>query len=112
MNIFFLQCSTNVSAANYLKNGRHTFLGIQKISMAKIYKCKYELEAMRISQGDCHIIDYDRSETARKYIIFQILGSILRNDARCKHEIKSSISMAKAAFNRKKNLITSELDLN
>jgi hypothetical protein len=31
---------------------------------------------------------------------------------RCTREIKSRIAMAKAAFNKKKNLFTSKLDLN
>jgi uncharacterized protein (DUF488 family) len=31
--------------------------------------------------------------------------------ARCTHEIKSRIAMAKAAFNRKKTVFTSKLDL-
>jgi hypothetical protein len=39
------------------------------------------------------------------------LGSMITNDARCS-EIKSRIAMAKAAFNKKKNLFTSKLDLN
>ena len=43
---------------------------------------------------------------------FKYLGSILTNDGRCTCEIKSRIAMAKAAFNKKKNLITSTLDLN
>jgi hypothetical protein len=34
------------------------------------------------------------------------------NDARCTREIKPRIAMAKAAFNKKKNLFTSKLDLN
>jgi hypothetical protein len=34
------------------------------------------------------------------------------NDARWTREIKSRIAMAKAAFNKKKNLFTSKLDLN
>jgi hypothetical protein len=33
-------------------------------------------------------------------------------DARCTSEIKSSISMAKAAFNKQKTLYTSKLDSN
>jgi hypothetical protein len=37
---------------------------------------------------------------------------MITNDARCTREIKSRISMAKAAFNKKKNLFTSKLDLN
>jgi hypothetical protein len=41
----------------------------------------------------------------------QLLGAMI-NDARCTREIKSRIAMAKAAFNKKKNLFTSKLDLN
>jgi hypothetical protein len=37
---------------------------------------------------------------------------IITNDARCTREIKSRIAMAKAAFNKKKTLFTSNLDLN
>jgi hypothetical protein len=40
------------------------------------------------------------------------LGSMITNDATCTREIKSRIAMAKAAFNNKKNLFTSKLDLN
>jgi hypothetical protein len=43
---------------------------------------------------------------------FKYLGSMLTNDGRCMCEIKSSIAMAKAAFNKKKTLFTSTLDLN
>jgi hypothetical protein len=37
---------------------------------------------------------------------------MITNDARCTREIKSRIAMAKAAFNKKKPLFTSKLDLN
>jgi hypothetical protein len=37
---------------------------------------------------------------------------MLTNDGRCTCEIKSRIAMAKAAFNKKKSLFTSTLDLN
>jgi hypothetical protein len=40
---------------------------------------------------------------------FSYLGNIITNDARCTHEMKSRIAMAKAAFN-KKTLFTSKLD--
>ena len=43
---------------------------------------------------------------------FKYLGSMLTEDGRCTCEIKSRIAMAKAAFNKKKNLFTSKLDLN
>jgi hypothetical protein len=42
---------------------------------------------------------------------FKYLGSMLRNDGRCTCEIKSRIAMAKAAFNKKRVLFTSTLDL-
>ena len=37
---------------------------------------------------------------------------MIANDARCPREIKSSITIAKAASSKKKNLFTSKLDLN
>jgi len=43
---------------------------------------------------------------------FKYLGSMLTNDGRCTCEIKYRIAMANAAFNKKKNLFTSTLDLN
>ena len=43
---------------------------------------------------------------------FKYLGSMLREDGRCTCEVKSRIAMAKAAFNKKKNLLTRKLDLN
>jgi hypothetical protein len=43
---------------------------------------------------------------------FNYLGSMITNDARCTTEIKSRFTMAKAAFNKKKNLFTSKLYLN
>ena len=43
---------------------------------------------------------------------FKYLGSMSTEDGRCNCEIKSRISIAKAAFNKKKNLFSSKLDLN
>jgi len=42
---------------------------------------------------------------------FKYLGSILTSDGRCTCEIKCRISMPKAAFNKKRALFTSTLDL-
>ena len=42
---------------------------------------------------------------------FKYLGSILTNDGRCTCEIKCRIARAKAAFNKKRTLFTSTLDL-
>jgi len=38
------------------------------------------------------------------------LGSMLTNEGRCTCEIKSRIAMAKAAFHKKRTLLTSTLD--
>jgi hypothetical protein len=42
---------------------------------------------------------------------FKYLGSMLTNDGRCTCEIKSRIVMAKAAFNKKRALFTSKMEL-
>jgi hypothetical protein len=55
------------------------------------------------------MIDQKQSENVE---YSNYLGSMITNDARCTREIKSSIAMAKVAFNKKKNLFTSKLDLN
>jgi hypothetical protein len=43
---------------------------------------------------------------------FNYLGSIITSDERCTRESKSRIAMAKAAFNKNKNISTNKLDLN
>ena len=50
--------------------------------------------------------NYVRPKTTREY-----LGSILTNDGRCTCGIKCRTAMAKAAFNKKRALFTSTLDL-
>jgi len=45
-----------------------------------------------------------------KYLKY--LSNLKTNDAKCKSEIKSSIAMAKAAFNKKKALFNCKLDFN
>jgi len=42
---------------------------------------------------------------------FKYLGSILTNDGRCTCKIKCKIAMATVAFNKKRTLFTSTLDL-
>jgi hypothetical protein len=71
-----------------------------------------ETKVMRISRQPSPIqiiIDQKQLENVE---YFKYLSSMITNDARCTREIKSRIAMAKAAFNRKKNLFTSKLDLN
>ena len=67
---------------------------------------------MRISRQPSQVtimIDQKQLENV-EYIKY--LGSMLTNDGRCTCESKSRIAMAKAAFNKKKTLSTSKLDLN
>jgi len=67
---------------------------------------------MRISRQPSPItitIDQKQLENVK---CFKYLGSMLTEDGRCTCEIKSRIAMAKAAFNKKKNLLIRKLDLN
>ena len=55
--------------------------------------------------------NYDRPKQLENVESFKYLGSILTNDGRCTCEIKCRIAIAKAAFNKKRTLFTSTLDL-
>ena len=43
---------------------------------------------------------------------FSSLGSVITDDARCTRETKFRVAMAKAAFDKKKNLFVENLDSN
>ena len=69
-------------------------------------------KVMRISRQPTPVtitVDQKQLENV-KY--FKYMDSMLTDDGRCTCEIKSRIAMAKAAFNKKKNLFTSKLRLN
>jgi hypothetical protein len=69
-------------------------------------------KVMRISRQPSRIkimVDKKQLENV-EYLNY--LGTMITNDARCTCEIKSTIVIAKAAFNKKKTLFTSKLDLN
>ena len=69
-------------------------------------------KVMRISRHPTPVtitIDQKQLENAK---CFKYLGSMLTDDGRCTWEIKSRTAMEKTAFNKKKNLFTSKLDLN
>ena len=55
-----------------------------------------------------YMIDQNQLENVES---FKYLGSILTKDGRCTCEIKYRTAMAKAAFNKKRALFTSTLDL-
>jgi hypothetical protein len=54
------------------------------------------------------IIDQKQLENVES---FKYVGCILTNNGRCTYEIKCRIAMVKAAFNKKRTLFTSTLDL-
>jgi len=43
---------------------------------------------------------------------FKSMGSLITNDERCTREIKSSIAVTKAAFNKKRAIFATKFDLN
>jgi len=60
----------------------------------------------KILSADC-----DRSKTTGKCGVFQLFGSMITNDARYTHAMKSRIKIPRAAFNKKTTPFTSKLDL-
>jgi hypothetical protein len=84
------------------------------IEIGRFYGMEMNVEktkVMRISRQPSPmkiIIDKKQLENLE---YFNYLSSMITNDARCTREIKSRIVMAKAAFNKQKNLFTSKLDL-
>jgi hypothetical protein len=73
------------------------------LEKTKVLRISRQPSAMKI------MIDQKQLENVE---YFNYLGSMITNDARCTHEIKSTITTVKAAFNKKKNLFTSKLDFN
>ena len=68
-------------------------------------------KVMRISRQPSPVAIMIDQKQLENVECFKYLGTILTNDGRCTREIKSRIAMAKAAFNKKKTLCTSKLDL-
>jgi hypothetical protein len=85
------------------------------IEIGKHYEMEMNVEktkVMRISRQPSPIkitIDQKQLENVE---YFNYLGSMITNDERCTHEIKSRTAMAKAGINKKKTLFTSKLYLN
>jgi hypothetical protein len=75
-------------------------MNVEKTKVIRISRQPYPMKIM-IDQKQLENVEY-----------FNYLGSMITNHARCTREIKSRIAMEKAAFNKKKNLFTSNLDLN
>jgi hypothetical protein len=75
-------------------------MNVEKTKVMRIPRQPFPIKIM-IVQKQLENVEY-----------FKYLGSMITNDARCTYKIKSRIAMAKAAFNKKKTLFTSQLDLN
>jgi hypothetical protein len=85
------------------------------IEIGRCYGMEMNVEktkVMRISRQPSPVTIMIDQKQLENVEYFKYLGSMLSNDGRCTCEIKSRIVMAKAAFNKKKTLFTSKLDLN
>jgi len=69
-------------------------------------------KVMRISRQPSPVTIMIDQKQLQNVECFKYLGRSLTNDGSCTCEIKPRIAMAKAAFNKKKALFTSKLDLN
>jgi hypothetical protein len=69
-------------------------------------------EVMRISRQTSPVTIMIDQKQLENVECFKYLGSMLTKDRRCTCEIKSRVATAKAAFNKKKTLFISTLDLN
>ena len=87
---------------------------VKLIESGRCYGMEMNVEktkVMRISRQPFPVksmIDQKQLENVES---FKYLGSILTNDGICTCEIKCRITVAKAAFNKKRTLFTSTLDL-
>ena len=84
------------------------------IEIGRCYEMEINVEktkVMRISRQQSPVKIMINQKQLENVESFKYLGSILTNDGRCTCEIKSRIAMVKAAFNKKRTLFTSTLDL-
>jgi hypothetical protein len=70
-----------------------------------------KIKVMRISRKPFRVKVIIDQKQLKNVESFKYLGSTLTNGRRCTCEIKSRTAMAKAAFNKKRTLFTSTLDL-
>jgi hypothetical protein len=83
------------------------------IEIGRCYGMEINVEktmVMRISRQPSPVKIIIDQKLLENVEYFNYMGSMITNDARCTCEIISRIAMAKAAFNKKKNLLTSKLD--
>ena len=85
------------------------------IEIGRCYGMEMKVEktkVMRISRQSSSVTIMIDQKQLENVECFKYLGSILTNDGICTCEIKSRIAMANAAFNKKKTVFTSKLELN
>ena len=71
-----------------------------------------KIKIMRISDQPSQVqVKVDQNQMGNVEY-FSYLGSMIANDARCTRDTKSWFAMANTAFNEKKTLFASRLDLN
>jgi hypothetical protein len=88
--------------------------GLKLTQIGRRYGMKMNVEKtklMRISRQPSPIKIVMDQKQSQNVEYFSYLGSMITNEATCAREIKSRIGMAKAAFNKKKTLFTSKLNL-
>ena len=71
-----------------------------------------EAKEIRISRQTSAVQVFGKFRATGKCGIFQLFGSLIRNDARSTLEIKSSIAMAKKYIKKRNEIFTRKLDLN
>jgi len=84
------------------------------IEIGRCYGTEMNVEktkVMRISRQPSPVKIMINQKQLENVESFKYLVRILTNDGRCTCEIKCRIAMAKAAFNKKRTLFTSALDL-
>ena len=84
------------------------------IEIGRCYGMEMNVEKnkiMRISRQPFPVKIMIDQKQLENVVCFKYLGSVLTNDGICTCEIKCRIAMAKAAFNKKRTLFTSTLDL-
>ena len=73
---------------------------------------RVKTKVVRMSRQPCLVQVRDHQKQLENVEYFKYLYSVITNHARCTREIRSSIAISKAAFNKKKTLFTSKLDFN
>jgi hypothetical protein len=72
---------------------------------------KEKSEVMKISREPSQLQIMTDQKQVDNLEQFKYLSSMMINEARYTHEIKSGVTMKKSAFNRKKSIFISKLDL-